>query len=231
MQIKIFHIARILFIFLAMTPFIANAADALPSFAYVYARDMINQFASVKDIVMQPTPASTASDTNPFENLLSQLTELKKQLDEFGATIKNYENSDDPEIKQSATLLNTEVFILSASTQNGIEICEKNLNEPTRIINQRGTVAREIDEFKASHNKAWDTYAMGGTTLSYGLMQAADRNNLNSKIIPKMSRTEVAMLKSQIISEFGSSVTKGLTTSTPMVAVPAAQLWTFLSGK
>lgn len=207
------------------------SAYALPSFAYTYATDIINQFASVKDLTLQKSHPSAEGNTNPFEDLLSQLTALKTQLDEFQAVIKNYETSDDPEIKQSAALLGANVLMLSISTQNGIELCEKNLNDPTRIINQRGTVVREIDEFKANHNKAWETYSTAGTSLSFGLTQASDRNNLNSKLILKISRSEVAMLKSQIISLFGSSVTKGLNTSIPMVNLPAAEFWTFLNQK
>ncbi|UTH73795.1 hypothetical protein [Chromobacterium sp. IIBBL 290-4] len=198
--------------------------------AYLYARDMINQFSEVYSISVKKD-SDVPEELGQFYSLMSRLVVLRSQLDEFEGLVKGYEKDEDPEIRASSTLLHGQILILKEKVQDGVSLIENDLNDTDRILRESGTVVREIDEFKIGYDKAWMIYAMGGNSVSFGLVMAENQNDVNSKVVLKVGREEVDRLKSQLIKKFGLSVLKGTKRSTSRASIPAVQLWEFLNEK
>lgn len=191
---------------------------------------MVLQFARVNDAVTKNT-SKVETNKNPFQKAIFQLAPLKSQLNNFLNATEKYKDSEDAEIKQSATLLSAQVLLLRDSTDQDIQFCEKILNNPSFASDQLGTASKELSEIKESQKSAWEGYSLAGNTVSFALIQASNSNDLNSKMVLKIDRNETAKLKAQLVRLFGSSITKAHNASLPIVASPAASLWSFLNQK
>ena len=208
----------------------AKPVYASTSEAYEFAKAAISSFAVIKDA--SSNVAVKKVDNN--EMIREYMKNALRQQRAFGTAesqMKDFDNSDDPEIKQVAALLSGPFFMFKVTSEQVATECEKFLNSSKReVLDTNGSISKRFFELADQTSANWDTYVKISGAVSLALTDS--NRTVDGKLsYLKITKAEREKLKKQLVLAFGVAVKKGATDKTPRIILPAIFLWDFLSDK
>ena len=202
-------------------------AHAFATEAYEFTKVAIGSFAVIKDATSNVV-VQKADGREMFSDLMKNAVKQTRAFGMADVQIKDFENSDDTEIKQAVALLSASFTMLKISSEQSATVCEKILNDPRKVITENGSITKRLFELQEQSNADWDVYVKTSGVVTMALTDS--NRTVDGKLhYIKITKAEREQLKKQIVSAFGVAVKKGFTDKTYNNTIPAILLWKFLN--